>query len=223
MKHVVIWLGIVIGSGCLGGISVWAQPRVPKSDPMEEGEMPASGMSEEEMPVSRTPSTIPLRSFGGGIGVWQLPEDADFQKGSRLPLDLFVDFGIGGKFLKLRGGYNFSQASLKSDVLNRTITHELITHSVYLAYRYVTELKPRIEGYALAGIAYMNSELKMNQDLGSETSSGLGMMMGLGVVYSMENWGVGIQGISLARNGEFRGVTVATGTNQIQLVGRRPF
>ncbi|MGK5095439.1 hypothetical protein WDW89_25935 [Deltaproteobacteria bacterium TL4] len=185
-----------------------------------------TGLAQEksnDAQLSDDPPARTYRAMGGGIGLWHVPEDADFERNEASPLEVFVDLGLAGKFMKLRAGLNYAQSQMELSILDKPILHTLTTQSIYLAYRYSTELNAKIETFAIAGMAYMLSELKFSKGLGSESSSGIGMIFGLGVLYNLEPIEVGMQYILLTRNGEFRGVSLATGSNQVQLIARRQF
>ena len=159
------------------------------------------------------------KSIGVGLGLFSISEDKDFEsKGS--PVDVFFDFG---ETVKLRAGINTTQSQLQFDAYQREWKQELKTDNIYLAYRSVGNTNKEMRVFALAGLAYMRSELNTNNNVGTKKDAGFGVFIGTGAVYQVGSLGIGAQLELFSRSGEFGKVTVATGSNQIQGIIRLDF
>ncbi|MBF0352254.1 MAG: porin family protein [SAR324 cluster bacterium] len=158
-------------------------------------------------------------SVGAGLGVYSLPEDKDFSA-SGYPLDFFLDHN--GDWMDWRLGYNMTQADLTYEAHGKTWKHKAQTDSLYLDYR-STSINGSLEIYGLAGLAYMNSALKTNNNIANQTDAGFGLTLGAGLFYMMKTWGLGGQFHVFSRNSNFNNVSVATGSNQFLLMVKYMF
>lgn len=181
------------------------------------GEEPAPAVNPEAAPDSMIEGTEmpPTIGIGVGMAVLLFPEDSDF-KGKSSPLDLFLDWDSPLAWLKIRAGYN---TGLRSEAeLSPNVKATLTTTSLYGALRFVHDLTPRLRAVLLGGLAQVNSVLESSTGSISQGDSGLGILAGAGVLYRLRAWGIGAQAVVLSREGNFEGVKVYTGSNQVQAI-----
>ena len=163
-------------------------------------------------------------AVGLGLGLWQAPEDADFNS-EGMPMDLFFDWNIDDEFLKIRAGYNSGQGKMKFDKYGKTITSKLSTTNIYVAYRYTMEIMSKLKGFGIGGLGMMSSKLEaeMAGSSASASASGIGYIIGIGAIYDISDFGVGGQFIIASGSGDFGGASVSTGYNQLQVIGTYAF
>ena len=162
--------------------------------------------------------------IGLGAAVAQTPEESKFSS-TGTAADLFFDWDITDTWLKFRVGYNAgAEGKYKFDLYNKTWDNDLKTDSVYVAWRYgMSFMGDALQAYALIGAASMSSTLKIDPGAASASDSGVGVTAGAGALYSLGSFGLGAQYQLFSRQGKLGGATLATGSNQFQIVANYSF
>jgi hypothetical protein len=161
-------------------------------------------------------------AVGLGLGLTQSAEDADYTADG-IPMEVFFDWDLDKDWLKFRFGYNTTQSKLDFDAYNKSWSSKLKTSGLYVAYRYTFDLMDTLQVFGVGGIAMMYSDFSMNNGADNHKDSGIGTMLGGGALYSFGSLGVGAQLNMLSRQGDFDGVTIATGSTQLQLAANFSF
>jgi hypothetical protein len=156
-------------------------------------------------------------AVGGGLALlYHEPEEEDLDKDGT-PLDIYANFEFA-EMLKFRAGINMASSKISYSGGEE----EVSTTSLYGAYRFQMEIVSDVQLFALGGLAYVMSEAM------DENDSSFGYIMGGGGLYelsvlNLDQVSVGAQFIYISSESESDGVTVATGSNQIQITGQYQF
>lgn len=172
------------------------------------GEEPieSDGTPEERGRGGRLVSSGEGAAFGNGLGLMNLPQESDFE-GDVPSFDLFWT-GYSGPWWNYRFGWNHTDGRFEGFALS--------TNALYAAYVARGALGDRFDLHLLLGAAYHMATLQ-TPDGETQTASGAGPIFGAGMRFAFDSLLLGLQFLVLTHTADFSGVTVATGSNQLQL------
>jgi hypothetical protein len=188
----------------------------------EEGPEPAPGaepaapaervpaVTEAPAPVAEAEAGMPVQAegfdLGLGLALVNLPQESDFE-GEVPAFDLFTTYRAG-PWWNWRAGYNRYQSALKGT--------DLTTNALYAAWMARAQWLERLETSVALGAALASSSFDRGGGSNS-TDSGLALLTGFGFTHLGERLRLGAQLLVLTRRADFDGVTLAAGSNQLQI------
>ena len=142
---------------------------------------------------------------GLALGTFVIPVESDLTAEALAPA-LYVDLDLS-PWLGLRLGIN--AAEMKLDELT------LQTTTIYLAYRHAFQVTGNWWGELYAGVASADSVL--SGERAELTASGSGHVLGASAWYRLRRFDLGLRYELLSTDSAFSGISVNTGSNQVQL------
>lgn len=144
-------------------------------------------------------------TMGLALGAFVIPVEADLTADTVAP-ELYVDVDLAS-WLGLRLGINSTEMKLDELTLRTT--------TVYLAYRHAVQVTGPWWGELIAGVASSDSVLSSERT--ELTASGSGHMLGAAAWRRMGQFDVGLRYQLLFTESAFSGITLNTGSNQVQI------
>lgn len=185
-----------------------AEQEASQTGPSAEAEtgLDADSAKQDKAADSEAKDGASTLSFGLGLGLINKPAESSLESDST-PIELYADYRLG-PWLGFRAGYNQAGSKLGDTTLEST--------ALYIGYQTSWELFQSVEAFALIGLARISSTLTLGTGESRE-DSGLGTVFGGGAAYRFGSLLLGGQLIIFSRSGDFGGIGIAAGSNQLQL------
>lgn len=168
---------------------------------------------------------------GLGAGFLMIPEEADYVADS-VPWTATLYWDVEGQgMVRLQAGYSMAEASLKYEAYKTDWENKLTTQVVYLAYVIRHPMEPIGKIYALAGLAYFITDLKVirededgRSEISSDQDAGFGFVAGGGYQRLLESIALGVEFNTFSHRATFYDdIENAVGYNQLLLFARYRF
>jgi len=147
-------------------------------------------------------------------GLYNQPEEKDLQKTSQT-FDLSFDLA------QFRMGYNKAQSYMNASIYEKTWDIKVTAETYYGAW--VIGVPEGTHFYGLLGLGYQINQLSLGNQVPDRTTQDLAWLMGGGLLFDLDSLFLGVQWMYLSGRSTFNDITVATGSNQVQLALSIPF
>lgn len=115
----------------------------------------------------------------------------------------------------LRLGHNWTNAALNFQAYNQNWKTRLKKATTYAAYRFSSaDGQSKWDLFMLGGLAYTDASFAIS-GVASHSSADLGYVTGIGTLYEMGGYSLGIEWMLISTQGEFDGIKIATGSSQL--------
>lgn len=182
--------------------------QAPQTKPSAQGKsgLKPDSAKQDNTPDSAAKNGVNMLSIGIGLGLINQPAESSLESDS-MPIEMYVDYSRG-PWIGFRAGFNQAASRLGDTTLEST--------ALYIAYLKSLGFFQTVEAFALIGLFQISSTLTLATNESRE-DSGLGTVFGGGAAYRFGSLLLGGQLIIFNRSGDFGGIAVADGSNQLQL------
>ena len=147
-------------------------------------------------------------------GLYNQPEEKDLQKTAQT-FDLSFDLA------QLRIGYNKAQSYMNVDIYEKSWAVKVTAETYYGAW--VIGEPEGTHFYGLLGLGYQVNKLSLGNQVADRSTQDWAWLMGGGLLFDLDSLFMGVQWMYLSGRSTFTDITVATGSNQVQLALSIPF